>query len=280
ERVCAIDVAKAPGKVCTRVPHPSRPGARRTRVQDVDATTNAILELGGHLAGEGIEKVTLESTPDYWRIWFYLLEASGLDVRLVNADGVVVVPAAEFFRELAACGRPAATHRSYGMDLLRWWRFLWATGIGWDQAASSEARDFCCWIGRADKPPRRHWRYPGGGAPGTGTAVAPGTPYPVTGKRSPGRGYAAAAVVHCESVLRGFYGFHLEAGTGPMVNPFPLARSRRPGRHRSPMELPTAERSGRYRPRVVPRAPRCIPDHRFNELSARLGSHRDRGPVA
>jgi hypothetical protein len=64
-RVCAIDVAKASGKVCTRVPHPSRPGARRTRVWDVDATTNAILELGEHLAGEGIEKVTLESTSDY-----------------------------------------------------------------------------------------------------------------------------------------------------------------------------------------------------------------------
>jgi transposase len=92
ERVCAIDVAKASGKVCTRVPHPSRPGARRTRVWDVDATTNAILELGGHLAGEGIEKVTLESTSDYWRIWFYLLEAAGLDVQLVNARDVKNAP--------------------------------------------------------------------------------------------------------------------------------------------------------------------------------------------
>ena len=45
-RVCAIDVAKASGKVCTRVPHGSRPGRRRTRVWDVDATTNAVLELG------------------------------------------------------------------------------------------------------------------------------------------------------------------------------------------------------------------------------------------
>ena len=92
ERVCAIDVAKASGKVCTRVPHPSRPGARRTRVWDVDATTNAILELGGHLVGEGIEKVTLESTSDYWRIWFYLLEAAGLDVQLVNARDVKNAP--------------------------------------------------------------------------------------------------------------------------------------------------------------------------------------------
>jgi transposase len=92
ERVCAIDVAKASGKVCTRVPHPSRPGKRRTRVQDVDATTNAILELGGHLVGEGIEKVTLESTSDYWRIWFYLLEAAGLDVQLVNARDIKNAP--------------------------------------------------------------------------------------------------------------------------------------------------------------------------------------------
>src|SRR5947209_4444708 len=92
ERVCAIDVAKASGKVCTRVPHPSRPGARRTRVWDVDATTNAIMELGEHLVGEGIEKVTLESTSDYWRIWFYLLEASGLDVQLVNARDIKNAP--------------------------------------------------------------------------------------------------------------------------------------------------------------------------------------------
>jgi transposase len=88
ERVAAVDVAKASGMVCTRVPHQARTGKRRTRVQLVDATTNAILELGGHLAAEGIEKVTLESTSDYWRIWFYLLEAAGLDVQLVRAQDV------------------------------------------------------------------------------------------------------------------------------------------------------------------------------------------------
>ena len=62
DRVAAVDVAKAAGMVCTRVPHQARPGRRRTRVWQVDATTNAILELGGNLAAEGIEKVTLEST--------------------------------------------------------------------------------------------------------------------------------------------------------------------------------------------------------------------------
>jgi hypothetical protein len=213
------------------------------------------------------------------------LEATGdlfEPFRLIDAEGVVVAPAAEFFRKLAACGRPVATHRSYGMDLLRWWRFLWAVGVVWDQATSAEARDFCCWIGLADKPPRLHWRYPGGGAPGTGPAVAPGTPNPVTGKRSPGRGYATAAVVHCESVLRGFYAFHLEAGTGPMVNPFPLARRRR-GRanaHHNPMQPFAGELAGRYRPKTARRAPRQIPEEKFGQLFAWLSSHRDRALVA
>jgi transposase len=85
ERVAAIDVAKASGMVCVRVPDPARPGRRRNLVWQVDATMNAVLELAEHLAGERVQKVTLESTSDYWRIWYYLLEAAGLDVQLVRA---------------------------------------------------------------------------------------------------------------------------------------------------------------------------------------------------
>ena len=91
-RVAAVDVAKASGMVCIRVPHPSRPGKRRTRVWETAATTGAVLELAEQLAGEGIEMVTLEATSDYWRIWFYLLEAAGLSVQLVNARDVKNVP--------------------------------------------------------------------------------------------------------------------------------------------------------------------------------------------
>jgi site-specific recombinase XerD len=46
------------------------------------------------------------------------------------------------------------------------------------------------------------------------------------------------------------------------------------------MEPFTGQRSGRYRPKVVTRAPRCIPDERFDALFAQLGSHRDRALVA
>jgi integrase len=214
------------------------------------------------------------------------LEATGdlfEPYRLADADGVVLVPASAYFRELAACGRPAATHRSYGMAMLRWWRFLWAVGVGWDQATRAEARDFCSWIQLAGKPARPHWRYPGGGAPGTVTArAAAGTPNLVTGKPSPGRGYAMATAVHCESVLRGFYDFHLQAGSGPMVNPFPLARGRRTraDAHRNPMDPFPVQRAGRYRPKARRRIPRQIPDEKFDELFAELGSNRDRALVA
>src|SRR6266542_2094618 len=53
EQVAAVDVAKASGMVCTRVPHPSQPGRRLTKVWEVAATTGAIIELGDHLAGLG-----------------------------------------------------------------------------------------------------------------------------------------------------------------------------------------------------------------------------------
>ena len=88
ERVAAIDVAKAFGKVCTRLPHESKTGRRMTLVWDVPATTNAICELAEHLVEQRIERVVLESTSDYWRPFFYVLEAGGLTVWLVNANDV------------------------------------------------------------------------------------------------------------------------------------------------------------------------------------------------
>ena len=213
------------------------------------------------------------------------LEATGdlfQPYRLVDGKDVAVGPAAAFFAELAACGRPATTQRSYGMDLLRWFRFLWALQVDWDQATRAEARDFCRWLQVTVKPGRPHWRAPDG-ASGLGGVRGPATTNVVTGKRPRGDRYEASTVAHCESVLRGFYDFHLEAGTGPMLNPFPLARHRRPGRaaaHQNPMEPFAGVRAGRYRPKVVTRAPRSIPDERFDALFAQLGSFRDRALVA
>src|ERR1700674_1136486 len=85
ERAGAIDVAKASAKVCVRIPGKQR---RITRVWDVAATTSAIMALADELTELGIERVVLEATSDYWRPFFYLLEARGLCVWLGNArDG-------------------------------------------------------------------------------------------------------------------------------------------------------------------------------------------------
>lgn len=91
-RAAAIDVGKDSGMVCTRVPHDSRAGRRVQKVWNVPARFGAVVELADHLVCEGIERVVLEATSDYWRIWLYLLEAAGLQVWLVNAREVKNVP--------------------------------------------------------------------------------------------------------------------------------------------------------------------------------------------
>jgi site-specific recombinase XerD len=199
--------------------------------------------------------------------------------RVVGPDGVVAEPVSVFLRDLLASGKSAATLRSYAVDLLRWWRFLDAVDVAWDRASRAEARDFSCWIQltvkqqlQTSRPRAARW-----------SSRQAGAPNPVTGKPSSGDGYAPSTVAHSETVLRRFYDFHRDAGTGPVLNPFPLDASRRGRRahaHRNPMDEWKPERTGRYRPTVPKRVPRAIPDDWFNRLFAALGSDRDRALVA
>ena len=191
--------------------------------------------------------------------------------RLLDVDGVEVEAVSSYFKELQAAGRSAATARSYGMDLLRWFRFLWAIGVVWDRATRTEARDFARWLQVGGKPVRPHWR------------SQDLSDLDATAPAARGNVYAASVRAHNETVLRGFYDFHLDTGTGPILNPFPLDRARRHRRahaHQNPMERQRNERSGLYRPGVPSRIPRSVPDAEFNEIFARLPSHRDRALVA
>jgi site-specific recombinase XerD len=186
--------------------------------------------------------------------------------RLVDASGAVVRAVAEWFADLQAAGRSPATLRSYGLDLLRWFRFLWALGVAWDRATAVEARDFARWMRVSGKPDRPHWRHPDDAPVG-----------------SSGKEYAPSVRAHSETVLRGFYDFHRDSGSGPVLNPFPLDRARRGARahfHHNPMERYRNERQGRYRPVLAARVPRAISDEEFNEIFVRLPSHRDRALVA
>ncbi|MFF2078369.1 tyrosine-type recombinase/integrase [Kitasatospora sp. NPDC058162] len=210
--------------------------------------------------------------------------------QLIAPDGGVVEPVRTYFAELQAVDSSAATIRSYGMDLLRWWRFLWALGIEWNHATRVDARDFTRWMRTADKPRRLHWRHRKAGytaetapKPKASRKAMPGAPNAITGKASPGPKYSVRTRAHCETVLRTFYAFHLEEGTGPIINPFPLDRSRRGERanaHHKPGQPFRQERAGRYRPTIPKRAPRRIPDEMFNALFAALRYNRDRALLA
>jgi site-specific recombinase XerD len=194
----------------------------------------------------------LAETGDLWEPYY-----------LSGPGGGRVVPVSEFLRDLQATGRPATTQRSYALALLRWFRFTWAVDVPWDQATRVEARDFCRYLQLAGKP---------GGQPAAAKMVP--------GKRPSSGRFAPSTVAHCETVCRGFYAYHLEAGTGPIVNPFPLARPGRAHAHHNPMEAFPKQKAGLFRPKVPQRVPKQIPDAVFNELFARLGSHRDRALVA
>jgi hypothetical protein len=107
----------------------------------------------------------------------------------IDPSGDPVEAVSVYFRELQAVGRSAATIRSYGLDLLRWFRFLWAIDVAWNRVTRVEARDFCTWMLVAGRPSRPHWRHPGE-VPDRSTGVA----------------YAPSVRAHAETVLRGFYG--------------------------------------------------------------------------
>jgi hypothetical protein len=63
-----------------------------------------------------------------------------------------IAPISEFLRDFVACGNSAASCRSYGYDLLRWWRFLAAVDVVWARAQRGEVRDFVLWLRTGQGP--------------------------------------------------------------------------------------------------------------------------------
>ncbi|MDX3402433.1 MULTISPECIES: site-specific integrase [unclassified Streptomyces] len=177
-----------------------------------------------------------------------------------------------YLKELMARDSSPLTPRSYGMDLLRWFRFLWVRGIEWDRASREDARDFMLWMKVADKPVRVHWRHrgkvPSEIPPPRSDRPAPGTPNPVTGKPTVGTKYSPRTRAHCETVLRQFYDFHLDGNVGALlVNPFPLVRERRSVR-------PEAAAGHEDRPQASAR--RLIP--RVHRTTQERDRHQNPGP--
>jgi transposase len=92
ERVAALDIGKAEVVCCVRVPHPSGDGRRAQEVRTFSTMTRTLSVMGDWLAGLGVTRVVMEATSDYWKPPFYVLEAAGFDVWLVNARDVKHLP--------------------------------------------------------------------------------------------------------------------------------------------------------------------------------------------
>ena len=90
-RVAALDVGKASVVACVRVPHETRPGARRQEVRTYGATTRSLLELQDWLVAQGVSRCVMEATSTYWKPPFYLLE-DAVECWVVNARDVKNVP--------------------------------------------------------------------------------------------------------------------------------------------------------------------------------------------
>jgi hypothetical protein len=113
-RCAGIDVSKKDAKVCVRI-QGGRGRKTTSTVTTWGAMTNQVLALKDHLAEQGVTVAVMESTSDYWRPFYYVLEAD-LEVPLVNARDVKNVPGPQnrcLRRRLA--GRPRRPRTAPGI---------------------------------------------------------------------------------------------------------------------------------------------------------------------
>lgn len=150
---------------------------------------------------------------------------------LLDAAGEPVEEVSEFFAAMLACGASVGSLRSYGMALLRWWRFLAAINVHWQRASRIEARDFVLWMR-------------------------------LVGPASRSGGYAPATINHALAVVKMFYADRIRAGDRPLINPVPDA-SHRAGRrsqaHHNPMQPFAPGPRAPFRQKMPERIPRHLP---------------------
>lgn len=107
---------------------------------------------------------------------------------VVDPAGAEVEPVTRYLRDLALSDMSPLTSRSYGYDLLRWFRVLWALEVDWERATGSEVDLLVGWMKTARNPQRRRTRP---------TGTAPGTVNLRTGKPALAEGYAPRTINHC-----------------------------------------------------------------------------------
>ena len=92
ERAAGIDIGKATVMVTIRVPSETRKGGRAQETREFGTTRKELLALADWLRCWQVEKVGMESTSDYWKPVYFLLEREGFDCILYQASQVKALP--------------------------------------------------------------------------------------------------------------------------------------------------------------------------------------------
>lgn len=198
-------------------------------------------------------------------------ETASMAWAVVDASGREIEPISAFLVDLSLSDISPLTLRSYGFDLLRWWRLLSLVRIEWDRASRAEAELLVGWMRHAPNDQRRR---------SSATAVSSGSVNLRTGKPTLRPGYAPSTINHALTVVSAFYAFHGHFGRGPLLNPVPANARRRLLSSRGASETPAEYQRGPLRQRLADRRPRPIPDRLWNEMLAAMGCHRDRALLA
>jgi transposase len=90
ERCAGLDVGKDEVVACVRVPDGA--GGRRQEVRTYQTFSSGLASLTEWLQGHGVTQVVLEATGQYWKPIWYVLEERGLELLLVNARHVKILP--------------------------------------------------------------------------------------------------------------------------------------------------------------------------------------------
>ena len=90
ERCCGLDVGKDEVVACVRVPDGGR--RRRSEVRTFPTFTSGLVALAAWLVEEGVTNVVMEATGQYWKPIWYVLEERNLELMLVNARHVKILP--------------------------------------------------------------------------------------------------------------------------------------------------------------------------------------------
>jgi transposase len=90
ERCAGLDVAKDEVVACVRTP--DKAGRRRQEVRTFSTFTGGLEALADWLASQGVGQVVMEATGQYWKPVWYVLEERGVELLLVNARHVKILP--------------------------------------------------------------------------------------------------------------------------------------------------------------------------------------------